>query len=110
VNYTIKLASKFKRDFKRLGKKYRSLEKDVDALLASLSANPYQGADLGGGVRKVRMAISDKVRGKSGGARVITYTVAVDESTGRITLLTLYDKNEQDTISKKEIDELLKEF
>lgn len=110
MNYTVKLASKFKKDFKRLDKKYHSLEQDVDNLVASLTANPFQGADLGNGVRKVRMAISGKGRGKSGGARVITYTIAVDESTGRITLLTLYDKNEQDSISRKEIDKLLREI
>lgn len=109
MNYTVELASKFKKDFKRLGKKYHSLERDVDELVSSLTENPYQGADLGGGVRKVRMAISDKGRGKSGGARVITYTVLLDERSGRITLLTLYDKNEQDTISRKDIDNLLKE-
>ena len=68
------------------------------------------GADLGNGVRKVRMAISDKGRGKSGGARVITYTVKVDEQRGVVTLLTIYDKNEQESISRKDIDDLLREI
>ena len=53
------------------------------------------------------MAITDKGKGKSGGARVITYTVEVDEDTGRVTLLTIYDKNERDSISQNEIDELM---
>lgn len=78
-------------------------------LLDELEATPYIGADLGGGVRKVRMAITDKGKGKSGGARVITYTVEVDESTGCVTLLTVYDKNEQSSISKKDIGELMAE-
>ena len=67
-------------------------------------------ADLGNGVRKVRMAISDKGRGKSGGARVITYTARVDEQSGVVTLLTIYDKNEQESISRKDIDDLLWEI
>ncbi len=53
------------------------------------------------------MAISDKGRGKSHGARVITYTVEVDEDSGIITLLTIYDKKDRDTITEKEIKELL---
>lgn len=75
MSYIVKLTTSFKKAYKKLSKKYRSLESDVDALAAQLSENPHTGADLGGGVRKVRMAISDKGKGKSGGARVITYTV-----------------------------------
>lgn len=110
MNYTVEVGKSFKREYKRLSKKYRSLEQDVDSLVESLIKNPFQGADLGGGVRKVRMAVSDKAHGKSGGARVITYTVNVDESTGCITLLTLYDKSEQDSIGKKDIERLLSEL
>ena len=64
---------------------------------------------MGGSVRKIRMAISDKGKGKSDGARVITYTIEIDEESGRVTLLTIYDKNEQESISAKEIAELMGE-
>ena len=37
------------------------------------------GTDLGRGVRKIRMAIGSKGKGKSGGARVLTLTVLVSE-------------------------------
>lgn len=110
MNYTFNFLPRFTKELKRLQKKYRSIENDVEKLMESISINPSQGADLGGGVRKVRMAISDKGRGKSGGARVITYTMYVDETSGRITMLTIYDKNEQDSIDKKEINELLEEL
>lgn len=60
-------------------------------------------------MRKIRMAISDKGKGKSDGARVITYTIEIDEESGRVTLLTIYDKNEQESISAKEIAELMGE-
>ena len=46
---------------------------DYDAFLTGLEQDPYQGTSLGKGVRKVRMAIASKGKGKSGGARVITY-------------------------------------
>ena len=56
------------------------------------------------------MAISDKGKGKSGGARIITYVLKTDENSGQVTLLTIYDKNEQESISAKEIGELLAEL
>ena len=43
----------------------------IKLLLEMLRKNPMAGADLGDGIRKVRMAITSKGKGKSGGARVI---------------------------------------
>lgn len=56
------------------------------------------------------MAISDKGKGKSGGVRIITYIVKADKDSGLVTLLTIYDKNERENISAKEIAELLDEL
>ena len=52
-------------------------------------------------------AYHSKGKGKSGGARVITFNViiAVDET--EINLLYLYDKSERSSISANEIEELL---
>ena len=70
--------------------------------------NPFQGTDLGGGVRKIRMAIASKGKGKSGGARVLTLTVLVSEDAD-VTLLTIYDKNEIDNVSDEYIRSLVSE-
>lgn len=103
--------SSFEKELKKLKKKYRSIANDYSLLLDNLEANPYMGIDLGKGVRKVRMAISAKGKGKSHGARIITYTDAlVSLSEGTLTLLFIYDKAERQTITDKEIDELLKEM
>uniref|UniRef100_A0AB33JKH3 Addiction module toxin RelE n=3 Tax=unclassified Prevotella TaxID=2638335 RepID=A0AB33JKH3_9BACT len=110
MKYAIELGTRFKKSFKRLHKKYHSLDRDFEAFLASISANPTQGADLGGGIRKIRMQISDKGKGKSHGARIITYTTIIDIEEGIITLLAIYDKEEQSTITKKEIQQLLEEL
>lgn len=67
----------FDRELKRLNKKYKSLLQDICQLRDELIKNPFLGTDLGKGVRKVRMAITAKGKGKSHGARVITYTDAV---------------------------------
>lgn len=99
----------FDKEFKRLSKKYKSLLKDLLHFREELIANPYQGADLGKGLRKVRMAITAKGKGKSHGARVITYTDAIISiNEGKLILLYIYDKTERNTISDKELEELLK--
>ena len=80
---------------------------DYAALLDELEQNPTAGANLGGGLRKVRMAIASKGRGKSGGARVITFTVIVAVEEAEINLLYIYDKAERESISLREIEKLL---
>ena len=106
MNCNVRPGKKFLSEFKRLYKHYKSLKGDVDALVVSLKDNPTQGADLGGGIRKVRMAITSKGTGKSGGARVITLTVLVSVTDLDVWLLTLYDKSERETITDSEIAEL----
>ncbi len=109
MNYEINYISSFAKELKRLGKKYRSMRQDYARLLEELHANPAAGVSLGRGVRKVRMAIASKNKGKSHGARVITFTYSVDEESGTIVLLFLYDKEERDTITSAEIDTLLEQ-
>lgn len=109
MNYRIILDAPFKKEVKRLAKKYRSLKNDLEALQEELLTNPQTGVDLGGGLRKVRMAIGSKGRGKSHGARVITFTVVIAVEESEINLLTIYDKAERESISSKEIEALLKE-
>lgn len=56
--------------------------------------NPFLGDNLGSGIRKVRMAIASKGKGKSGGARILTLNLLLDTESMEITLLTIYDKGE----------------
>ena len=49
---------------KHLAKKYKSIADDLEVLRDELKQNPYAGADLGGGARKVRMSIRSKGKGK----------------------------------------------
>ena len=109
MNYAIVSAKRFRRDFKKLFKKYRSLEDDVEELKKELLKNPTMGDPLGMNAYKVRMAITSKGGGKSGGARVITCHVLINVELSKIYLLTMYDKGEQDTISKDRIAELKRE-
>jgi hypothetical protein len=81
------------------------MKNDFEIFLDELENNPLQGDPLGKDCYKVRMAITSKQKGKSGGARVITCVKIVKE---KVVLLSIYDKKEQDSISDKEIDKLLK--
>lgn len=110
MNYSIDTLPSFDKKLKKLAKKYKSLKSDLQELIKELLQNPSTGADLGNGIHKVRMAISDKGKGKSHGARVITHTAIISIEEGVITLLAIYDKAEQETITNKEIANLLKEL
>lgn len=93
----------FDREFKRLAKRYKSLSSDFARLVESIKANPIQGYDLGDGLRKIRMSVTSKGKGKSGGARVITYNVVSQVDDQQVLMLIIYDKSERASISKREI-------
>lgn len=109
MNYRIELSDSFKKEAKRLKKHYASFVDDYEKLIDELEANPHLGTDLGGGLRKIRVRIASKGKGKSGGARVITFTVVVAVEETEINLLYIYDKAERPSISKSEIEKLLRE-
>ena len=104
----------FEKSAKPLLKKYASLKLELKALSASLKVNPTLGVSLGGSVYKIRIAVKSKGKGKSGGARVITYfdlEVFIEteskEEYNRVFLLEIYDKSETDSITSKEIKSLI---
>lgn len=105
---SVSLSARFKRELKRLSKRYRSLPQDVDSLVASIIQDPTQGANLGHNLHKVRLAISSKGGGKSGGARVITHVILSCES-GTVRFLTIYDKSECSTLFDKELKAIMQE-
>lgn len=109
MNYSIITNIPFKKEVKRLSKKYPSLKRDLQTLQEDLLNNPESGVDLGNGIRKIRMAIGSKGRGKSHGARVITVTISVNVEETEINLLYIYDKAERDNITTREIKSLIEE-
>ena len=106
----IRLGEEFKRQFKRLKKKYPSLTDDLKIFSLDLRANPQQGVSLGARLYKVRMAIAAKGKGKSSGARVVTYRLLATPEHIEITLLTIYDKNEIDNLSDDYLRSLVKDL
>ena len=96
---------------KPLWKKYASFEQDYMRLLDELRSNPFVGTPLGEGVRKVRMTITSKGKGKSGGARVLTYNVNKESDDEiKVTLMSIYDKSKISNVSDEYISFLIKEM
>jgi mRNA-degrading endonuclease RelE of RelBE toxin-antitoxin system len=110
MSYDISRHSEFDRSIKRLSKRHRSIADDYANFLDSLQKNPYQGVELCPGIRKIRMAIASKGRGKAGSARVITAMAIIDEDNGRIALLTIYDKQDADTVDLRVIKKMAQEL
>ncbi len=99
--YTI---DSFERELKRLAKKYASLRGDLGQLIKQLQENPTLGTSLGNNAFKIRIAISSKNKGKSGGARVITYFITEENE---LFLLSIYDKSERADIPDKLLQSLI---
>lgn len=73
MSFKIIASNNFKKEAKRLIKKYKSLKTELEVLGHELSEEPTLGTPLGNDVYKIRLAVSSKGKGKSGGARIISY-------------------------------------
>ena len=108
MNCKIDTTPDFARELKHLAKRYPSIKDDYKNFLDKLAQNPLMGSKLGQHLRKVRFPITSKGKGKSGGARVITHTVIVEIDGADISLVTIYDKSDQASISNRELKLLMK--
>src|SRR6185312_4194498 len=106
MSFNIIRLNSFEKELKKLAKKYPSLKQDYSDLLDELEINPKLGTPIGRNCYKIRLSITSKGKGKSGGARVITHLIASLENE-TLYLLKIYDKADQDTISESELKYLL---
>ena len=104
---TIDFTPTFRRELKRLVKKYPSVLKDITNLGEQVLENPTLGTSLGQNAYKIRLSITGKSGGKSGGGRVITCLKIEDDT---IFFMSIFDKSEKSSLSDKELTELLKEI
>ena len=109
MSYSIKVTSNFAKVAKRLAKKYPSFKKDYEEFKNSLQENPLQGDELTPGIRKIRLAIKSKGKGKSGGARVITFNVLAEQQNGMVVLVLIYDKSDFSTVDVNIVKELIRD-
>ena len=106
MSYSIVLTDHFRKEAKKLTRKYRSLKAELKALGEELAENPTTGTPLGHDLYKLRLAIASKGKGKSGGARVVTCVRVIQE---KVYLVSIYDKSQLETLSKDQIQTLLQQ-
>jgi mRNA-degrading endonuclease RelE of RelBE toxin-antitoxin system len=104
--FDIVLGETFKKEFRKLLKKHRSLLKELENLSEKIATNPIQGTPLGRNCYKIRLAIKSKGQGKSGGARVISCVVVIEK---KVVLISIYNKAEHETISDKKLNKILED-
>lgn len=80
MTYKVVVTSEFAREAKRVAKKHIGIKADIAKLIADLTNNPTMGTPLGHDFYKIRMSISGTNKGKSGGARAITYVILNQET------------------------------
>lgn len=107
MSYDVIVTEPFERKVKRLSKKYKSLSKDLASIFEELATNPTLGTSIGKNCYKIRVAISSKGKGKSGGARIITF---VRTAKNTVYLMDIFDKSEQANITDAELKKLLEIF
>lgn len=105
MSFSIITTDFFVIELKHLSKKYPSIKQDISNLVKQILENPFQGVPIGNDCYKIRIAITSKQKGKSGGARVITHVQITKET---IYLLSIYDKSEIQDLSDKDIENRLK--
>ncbi|MBX9784266.1 MAG: type II toxin-antitoxin system RelE/ParE family toxin [Chitinophagaceae bacterium] len=102
--FTVIPTSNFEKDAKTLLKKYPSFKQEMEGLFNSLATEPGQGIPLGKDCYKIRLSITSKGKGKSGGARIITCVKIIQQT---VYLLSIFDKSEQDNISRAKLLSIL---
>ena len=104
---TVEFTPGFKRNLRRLARKYRSIRSDLSPLIDEIVTGLLPGRRIPRSkyhILKARVASSDLQRGKSGGYRVI-YLVEAD----RRVLITVYAKTEQGDVSEDDLRRIIAE-
>ena len=104
----LQYAEAFKRQLRRLSRKYRRIRSDVTPILEQLDAGEYPGDQIPGTgytLYKVRAPNRDAKCGTRGGYRIIYYLQTEDD----VLLVAIYSKTEQSDISADEIRKILQE-
>lgn len=104
MSYNLIPTRRFEKELKRLNKKFPSVKNEFAELVNLLSNNPELGTFLGNNCYKIRFSIESKGKGKSGGARVITYLYIETET---VYLLTIYDKSEKEDLKPNELKDII---
>jgi mRNA-degrading endonuclease RelE of RelBE toxin-antitoxin system len=105
----IRLTPDFRKQVRKLEKRYRKIQSDLQPILMQIQMGEIIGDRLQGvdaEVFKVRIRNSDVNRGKSGGYRMI-YWLKLPEC---VVLLDIYSKSDRDDVEINIIQNIINEF
>jgi mRNA-degrading endonuclease RelE of RelBE toxin-antitoxin system len=102
----VEIFQNFRRKFKKIYKKNRKLNEDIEALIKILEENPTTGTFLSDDIYKIRIANSSKNIGKRGGFRVITYYLDENDV---VYLVEIYEKNNIENIPIEQLVKIIQE-
>lgn len=97
-NVEVYFTSEFRRNIRRLSKKYRRLQADVQPVIDQLQSGQTPGEQIprvGYRVYKVRIQNTDIDKGKRSGYRMIYYV----QTPSAVLLITIYSKSEQGDVT-----------
>ena len=103
-NFRISQTELFHKLVKKLSKRYKHLEIDLDDFIDSIQSVNDLGIPLGKNVYKVRIKNSDTNKGKSSGYRLISY---LEITAKEITFLYIYSKSDISNLKETDIDDLV---
>jgi len=89
MSYTIIEQDLYLKALKKLSKKYKNIETDIEDFLLNVISEKDLGIELKNKVYKVRIANTDKNKGKSAGYRLISYVKVIENE---LHLIYIYDK------------------
>lgn len=108
IKVTLTYSTAFKRQLKRLGRKYRHIQSDISPVIDQLTQGDTPGEqvpDLDYTIYKARIRNTDAKRGKSGGYRIIYHLLTNSDCM----LIAIYSKSKRVDISASEIKEIISE-
>ncbi len=109
-NISVSVSGDFAKEAKRLAKKYPSFKKDYLDFIESIKQNPLQGDEITKNIRKIRMAIKSKGKGKYGGARVIMCNILTQQLDGQVVFLLIYDKEDASSVKVEVVKQMVREL
>jgi mRNA-degrading endonuclease RelE of RelBE toxin-antitoxin system len=93
----------FDKQLKKLSKKYNLITSDLINFIDHFEDHHKQSISIKTNLHKIRIANSNKNKGKSAGYRVYYYIKVGD----RVHLLSIYDKSELSMIDEKILDQYI---
>lgn len=98
--------SLFDKEAKKLSKKFNFLKNDLEKFIVNFDINHTHSTNIHSNLFKIRLANSNKNRGKSAGYRIYYYLKIEDT----VHLLTIYDKSQKPSINENILDVYIKEI